>query len=247
MAGGDWAREAGMLALRMFIGLWVLNFGYGFEGSFTQLKEFQFVSDRLTGSGSFFAPNDVIPSPNSNAKKVPDPLVRASNRFAGKWLGEIPMPFPRNYLIGIDLQQKDFEHYGRPSYLRGEWRDHGWWYYYLYAALIKVPLGLWLMSGLALTYRLFARRSAHVTDNSVSVERNMAASPQPPSPSLRDEFILLFPAVVIFTLVSAQTGFNEHFRYVLPAFPYLFIAVSQSAKVFEGMREFRGAKSAGGR
>jgi hypothetical protein len=233
MTSRDWAREAGMLVLRMSIGLYVLNFGYGFEGSLTQLKEFEFVSELFTGSDGTMNPQSAIRNPKS------------TNRFANTWLGEIPMPFPKNYLVGIDLQQKDFEHYGRPSYLRGEWRDHGWWYYYLYAAAIKVPLGLWLMGGLALTYRLFARRSAHVTDNSVSAQCNMAPSPQSetrrgeppvpssPAPSLRDEFILLFPAIVIFTLVSAQTGFNEHFRYVLPAFPYFFIAVSQAAKVFE--------------
>ena len=36
MVGRDWLREVGMLALRMAIGLYVLNFGYGFEGSFKQ-------------------------------------------------------------------------------------------------------------------------------------------------------------------------------------------------------------------
>jgi hypothetical protein len=43
----------------------------------------------------------------------------------------------------------------------------------------------------------------------------------------RDELVLVTPAIVIFATVSAQTGFSEHMRYVLPAFPYLFVAVSQ--------------------
>lgn len=34
-----------------------------------------------------------------------------------------------------------------PSYLRGQWADHGWWHYYLYVMLLKMPLGTW---GLAL-------------------------------------------------------------------------------------------------
>ena len=38
--------------------------------------------------------------------------------------------------------------------------------------------------------------------------------------------MLLAPAVTLFTLVSSQTGFNHHFRYVLPAFPWAFIWIS---------------------
>ncbi|MEX2316628.1 MAG: glycosyltransferase family 39 protein [Pirellulales bacterium] len=202
MTGRDWLREAGMLALRMIVGLYVLNLGYGFEGSFKPLKEFVFVSD---------------------------PLAHSSNRFAGTWLGELPMPFPNHYILGLDEQQKSFEHWGGSAYLRGEWRDTGWWYYYLYAAAIKVPLALWLMGGLALAYRLFDRRSVPLADNTLSVEGKV------PSPtgggqgrgSFRDEFILLFPGLFIFAFVSSQTGINEHFRYALPAFPYFFIAISQ--------------------
>jgi len=37
------------------------------------------------------------------------------------------------------------------------------------------------------------------------------------------------PAAVIFTTVSAKSGFSEHMRYVLPAFPYFFVALSQVA------------------
>jgi hypothetical protein len=35
---------------------------------------------------------------------------------------------------------------------------------------------------------------------------------------LRDEFILLLPPIVIFTVVSSKTGFNEHMRRPCPAF-----------------------------
>lgn len=47
---------------------------------------------------------------------------------------------------------------------------------------------------------------------------------------LLDDFILLFPAMIFFIFVSSQTGFSRHFRYVLPVFPFVFIAISQ---VFE--------------
>ena len=34
---------------------------------------------------------------------------------------------------------------GGASYLFGERRMNGWWYYYLVALAVKVPLGFWLL------------------------------------------------------------------------------------------------------
>ena len=39
-------------------------------------------------------------------------------------------------------------------------------------------------------------------------------------------FAILAPGVIFF-IISAQTGFNHHLRYVLPAFPFLFVVSSQ--------------------
>ena len=72
-----------MLVLRMVIGIYVLNLGYLGEGSFTQLKEFHFRSELFSGSD--------------------DDRGVAGNRFAGSWLGEVPVPFPANYVIGLDV------------------------------------------------------------------------------------------------------------------------------------------------
>ncbi len=65
----------------------------------------------------------------------------------------MPVPLPRNYVLGIDLQKSDFENQDM-SYLRGQWRVGGWWYYYLYAMAIKVPLGTWVLLLLALSVAL---------------------------------------------------------------------------------------------
>jgi hypothetical protein len=151
------------------------------------------------------------------------------------------VPLPRNYILGIDIQQQDFENYGRPSYLRGEWRDHGWWYYYLYAAVIKVPLGLWTLGVLTLCL-------PYVTP-AIPVQAGIE-NVRPPfqggkddkkmrgdSSVFRDALILLTPPLIIFCVASAKTGFSEHFRYVLPCFPFLFIWLSQAARVFIYPRE----------
>jgi len=129
----------------------------------------------------------------------------------------VPVPFPRNYLLGIDVQQRDFEDYRVPSYLRGEWRDTGWWYYYLYALAVKVPLAFWLMALVVVTARL---RGA--------VFRR---GDRPLGVAWCEEMVMLAPAVVIVTVASIKTGFSEHTRYVLPALPYLYIAVSQVARL----------------
>lgn len=193
----DWLREFGMLCLRLMIALYVINLGYGFEGSFARLGDFQFVSQSFTGI------------PNADEARY------GGNRFAGSRLGGVPVPLPKNYLIGIDLQRKDFESYGHKFYLGGVWSETGWWYYYLYALAVKVPLGTWLLLFIGLGARLLAG----------------------PSAGFRDELFLLAPAAVILTLVSSQTGLNEHMRYALPIFPFVFVALgSVAARVFTPRR-----------
>ncbi|MDQ3332015.1 MAG: hypothetical protein M3552_15395 [Planctomycetota bacterium] len=177
-------QQAFQLAATLLLGLYVLNLGYVFDGSFTQLKESTFVSEMLAGE---------------------EYAGEGGNRFAGSWLGELPVPLPEQYLLGFDLQKQDFEDYGQPSYLRGEWRDHGWWYYYLYGCLVKVPHGTQLLFVLAVVLTIYQASGGR----------------QPPenhrSASWCDELILLAPAIFLFILISSQTEFSHHFRYVLPS------------------------------
>jgi len=189
-----WFREGRQLGLILLIGLYVINLGYGFEGTFQKLGDYRFVSHALGGY---------------------EPSIEQSgmgrNRFYGSWLGEIPVPLPKYYLIGIDVQKRDFDR-KLWSYLRGEWRQVGWWYYYLYAMAVKVPLGTGILVVLALFVGLFRRGYAA---------------------SWRDELMLLAPLVVVLTLVSSQTAFNHHLRYVLPIFPFAFIWMSKVARMSE--------------
>jgi hypothetical protein len=137
------------------------------------------------------------------------PAYRTGNRFRGTWLAAVPMPVPGPVLVGLDLQQRDLENELTPrlSYLRGRSRLGGWWYYYLYALGVKEPLGLWLLAAAAVVARF----------------RGPAVAG-----SWRDEAVLLLPATAVFVAVSAHTGFNQHFRYVLPALPFLLVAVSRA-------------------
>ncbi|MBX3413346.1 MAG: glycosyltransferase family 39 protein [Pirellulales bacterium] len=191
-----WQRETTMLAASLVVGLYVINLGYGFEGSFERLRDYTFKSHLLTG-----APAD-------------DRAFAPGNRFAETPLAALPVPLPRDYLQGIDAQKLDFER-GMPSYLRGQWSDRGWWYYYLYGLGIKLPLGTLALVGLAALAAICLREGRA---------------------SWRDDLALLAPCAAIIVLVSSQNGFSVHFRYVLPALPFLFIWASKPFAFAGGQR-----------
>ena len=111
------------LAAIFILALYLLNLGYGFDGTLSRLGDYTFVSETLSGT----EPGE------------------PGNRFTDTWLAPLPVPVPRQYLLGFDLQKQDFEDFGQPSYLRGEWKDGGWWYYYLYGLAVKMPHGTQLL------------------------------------------------------------------------------------------------------
>jgi len=174
------------LAFTLFISLELLNAGYLFERSLEPLGEFQFVSEALSGR----------------------PAGEVGNRFTSSWLGSLPVPVPRSYMTGLDLQRRDFEGNWKPlvSYLGGKLREGGWWYYYLYGLGVKVPLGVGLLGLVTLV---------------ASCRRGMALR----SISWQDRLVLLLPPLALFTFISSQTGFSRYFRYALPCFPFVFIAL----------------------
>lgn len=215
-------RGAAQLALMAVLSLYIINAGYAFERSFQQLGEFDFVSQALGG------PRDMS-----------DPDSRVSNRFLQTPLAGFRVPLPSNYLLGIDHQKGDFEQ-GYPSYLRGEWRHGGWWYYYLYGLMIKVPLGTWLLflAGAFVGWALPTKDARRRQDGA---ESGSEASGKrcPPYADWRDELVLLLPAAAILALVSSQTGFNHHLRYVLPIFPFVFIWIGRLGPHLDlGLRRF---------
>lgn len=180
---GSSRRTTAQFLLIGAIGLLILNLGYGFEGSFKRLGDFQFVSNTFAGA-----------HPNS----------ATGNRWRDTRIGSVRVPLPEFYVSGIDVQRSDFEN-KQWSYLCGQWRVGGWWYYYLFAFAIKTPLGTLLMIS-----------TAFIVSRSRGDRQRIAA-----------EAVLLAPSIVILIFVSSQTGFNHHLRYILPAVPYLYIWASR--------------------
>jgi 4-amino-4-deoxy-L-arabinose transferase-like glycosyltransferase len=197
-----WPKEALKLVVILAIGLFVLNLGYSFDGTFTRLGEFTFVSRTLAGKES------VVDGGTGG------------NAFASTWLHSLPVPLPRDYVRGVDLQKVDFER-GLPSYLFGQWSPHGWWYYYIVCAMLKVPLGIWAMGLLVV--------GATLPGWMQGVRRWRLSGRMEGGDGWLDMVALLLPAMALVVFVSSQTGFSRHFRYVLPAFPFLFIWIGSIA------------------
>lgn len=211
------ARHAGMFAALVIISIYIINLGYCFEGSLSRLGDFEFTSSLLSGNTE---------------------SGRPGNRFMQSWLESARVPLPRNYVLGLDVQHRDFEDYGKPSYLRGQFKPTGWWYYYLYCMAVKVPLGVWSLAGLVLFRNMVGFLSREPQQGSPALSHFSAQSK---ANSLRgiakarptthcENICVLLPGVAILVLVSSQTGFSEHFRYALPALPFLFVWISQAAQ-----------------
>ncbi len=196
-------REVLQITLIGSLALYVLNVGYGFDGTFTRLKDFVFVSHALTGL---------------------EPSGTPGNRFQHSSLGSLPIPLPRHFVRGMDLQKKDFESYGQPSFLRGQWSDEGWWYYYIYGLGVKTTHStqlLFVLACLAVWRRLRA-----------GVETDRRAPSRKYSAVVNSEIVLWAPPIALLVLVSSQTEFNHHVRYVLPVLGFAFVFIGINSEWF---------------
>lgn len=193
------------LSVMLVLGLTLLNGFYGFQGTGTALGDFKFTSDLLAGT-----------------MDARDPVDGLGNRFHSTWLGRLPLPFPKDCVLGMDIQRRDFERgyveVAWRSYWHGRWQAGGWWDFYVSGLLVKEPVGVWLLLLLTLGgRRKLARRL--------------------PAVARRDEWMLLIPLLGLLWLVSSQTGLSRHLRYVLPAYAFLLVFVSQAARFLASQQQ----------
>ncbi len=164
--------------------LLVLNAGYLFEDVFVPLGHYTFCSEALGGSEAS--------------------VSSLGNRFDGTILANVPVPLPRNYLLGIDYLKMEVEH-KMWSFLMGEWKFGSWPHYYIMTTLFKTPEPTLLGAVIGLGVLIAGIRRRMVEPKVISMF-----------------LFLIIPAAVCFASVSLQGGFNHHHRYVLMIYPPMF-------------------------
>jgi hypothetical protein len=124
--------------------------------------------------------------------------------------GWLPVPLPREYLSGFDVQK--FEAEGRyTAYLLGEQYDGSRWYYYPVALAIKLPLGTLGLIAVALVGALAVRHRGAT-----------------PVDSRSDGEWAVLAAIVVFGVGMVVLGqINIGVRYLLPMYPLAFILISR--------------------
>lgn len=213
----NWCVDAFLV---LFTSILTLNNLYLFDGFGCPLGEFPFYSRTLT---------------RDDEDGVSD------NRFQRSWIGQIPLPFPEQYILGFDAQLADVDHGDFQKYLGGTLkRGDGWWYYYLYAASVKLPLGT--LAAIAIALVMIAvpctdgrdrkdRKEAYSIDGCGEGPGSANASlgmdcPRTLAGGMResplDQLALLIPALLYFIAISSNTGL-QYFRYLLPTFPFVFV------------------------
>jgi hypothetical protein len=122
---------------------------------------------------------------------------------------EVPVPLPRVYALGLDYSYflQENPQIGRGSnYVLGELNRDGRWYAFPLMLLLKTPLALFGLLGLAARVRM-----------PPDEDRRHAAA------------FLLLPFAAIFVFFSLFVDAQLGIRYVLPALPFLFVFAGRAA------------------
>ncbi len=113
-------------------------------------------------------------------------------------------PIPQDW-VGFAAQIRH-QRSGGPSYLLGERRMTGWWYYYFVALSVKVPLSFWLLA----------------------VARTLAGRA---SPSKERDWIFPLTIAAFLAITAAGSSRNYGVRYLLPMAPLAIVWVSSLAEM----------------
>jgi hypothetical protein len=136
------------------------------------------------------------------------------------WLLETPLP---QDWVGFATQVRH-QRSGGPSYLFGERRMTGWWYYYPVALAVKMPLGCWL---LILARCVLGLRGVLCADHlrSEAIDTKMVRTADP----TRD---WLLPLAIAAFLALAMFGSKRNYgvRYLLPMAPLAIVWISALAE-----------------
>jgi hypothetical protein len=131
---------------------------------------------------------------------------------------------PKSYLEGFSFQLNAMN---RPSYLFGSYSDHGRWYFFPVAFLIKTPIGT---LGL-----LLAALAACASWGRFAGKSNRHAAAAHPGPSLYDISPLLILGGV-YGAACLTSNLNIGHRHMMPIYPVLFVLAGASSLWLQSSR-----------
>lgn len=170
-------RLFGRWSILLLSAAFVLNAVYLFRGTGTPLREFSFASQS----------------------------ARVWQERLGP-LAALPVPFPKDYVAGIDRQKSIMEQ-KHPVFLDMTWNEVGFASYYPMTLLYKLPHSVQLLLIIAIGGAFWRRRDA------VSWRRRI--------------WFILPAGSMLF--VASLSGMQLGIRYVLPALPFLFLLIGEVA------------------
>lgn len=150
----------------------------------------------------------------------PDPTVAKAINWEHYWQKETLMTslvqlghklhiVPEGYSYGFLYVLESVEK--RLAYLAGEYSSKGWWFYFIVTFLIKTPLSLLILLGLA--WYFFKRYRTGGAD-------------------ITAEAMLLLPAA-LYWLVTLTSNLNIGHRHLLPIYPFLIVFAAKVLRVFD--------------
>jgi 4-amino-4-deoxy-L-arabinose transferase-like glycosyltransferase len=146
--------------------------------------------------------------------------AQAIRQWLYHFMENTPLPLI-TYLRGV-IKFARLQGWGHfANFLMGEHRPQGWWYYFFLAYLIKVPLPGIILLLFLIAYDLGLKRLSWVRNKLC-----LTFAPTGEKAAGVDTFfVVAFPLALFWA--STKTSFNYGLKYVLPAFPFIFVYISR--------------------
>lgn len=108
--------------------------------------------------------------------------------------------FPK-YIEGFQKVRGEFLQEGRVSYLMGDYSEQGWWYYFIFAMIIKTPIAVLALFSMTIFFKIRKKEL-----------------------STAELFLLVAFAFVHIAMMTNKV--NIGVRHVLTAYPFMFVFAS---------------------
>lgn len=228
----DHRRDLGFRnALIFFLGLFLITHlivfaVYGFEFR-PPLSDPQFASVYHNRSLWSQVNPDEQPPVAEAVLRLTDPATPLGSTLRGVF-ATVPLP-AYTYFRGLSSVLWH-NYWGHSSYLLGETRSTGWWYYFPIAWFVKTPPTKLLLLLLAILYlgRLLRHRTEHYQRKQAVIK----SSPFLTAFRSADfQYITLILPPLVYFLVSLTSNINLGVRHLLPIYPFLAVLTASLVTV----------------